>query len=157
MCRFDIILEENMEVAFRPLPCNSRLWLPDRTRFFFYGNSSNSAEPRCPLGSAGSPGPRGAPQEEPQPPHWTIKTTRLVLWIKSWLLENLHMVTYDWSHHVCLCWWRDFWRADTSGNLWSGNTATRFVTRLRKKLLQDRCHGELSSLDVQSLFISGCI
>uniref|UniRef100_A0A8D0AWM3 Lipase, member Ib n=1 Tax=Sander lucioperca TaxID=283035 RepID=A0A8D0AWM3_SANLU len=25
MCRFDIILEENVEVAFRPLPCNSRL------------------------------------------------------------------------------------------------------------------------------------
>ncbi|XP_023129784.2 lipase member H isoform X1 [Amphiprion ocellaris] len=25
MCRFDIIMEENMEVAFRPLPCNSRL------------------------------------------------------------------------------------------------------------------------------------
>uniref|UniRef100_A0A672GGF7 Lipase, member Ib n=1 Tax=Salarias fasciatus TaxID=181472 RepID=A0A672GGF7_SALFA len=24
MCRFDIILEENMEVAFRPLPCGSR-------------------------------------------------------------------------------------------------------------------------------------
>uniref|UniRef100_A0A3B5RCZ4 Lipase member H-like n=1 Tax=Xiphophorus maculatus TaxID=8083 RepID=A0A3B5RCZ4_XIPMA len=25
MCRFDIIMEENMEVAFRPLPCDSRL------------------------------------------------------------------------------------------------------------------------------------
>lgn len=25
MCRFDIIMEENMEVAFRPLPCSSRL------------------------------------------------------------------------------------------------------------------------------------
>ncbi|XP_032360437.1 lipase member H [Etheostoma spectabile] len=25
MCRFDIIMEENMEVAFRPLPCNSHL------------------------------------------------------------------------------------------------------------------------------------
>ncbi|MEQ2158208.1 hypothetical protein GOODEAATRI_009877 [Goodea atripinnis] len=25
LCRFDIIMEENMEVAFRPLPCESRL------------------------------------------------------------------------------------------------------------------------------------
>ncbi|CAN9506212.1 unnamed protein product [Ophioblennius macclurei] len=25
MCRFDLIMEENIEVAFRPLPCNSRL------------------------------------------------------------------------------------------------------------------------------------
>lgn len=25
MCRFDIIMEENIEVAFRPLPCGSRL------------------------------------------------------------------------------------------------------------------------------------
>ncbi|KAF3703847.1 Lipase member H [Channa argus] len=25
MCRFDIIMDENMEVAFRPLPCDSRL------------------------------------------------------------------------------------------------------------------------------------
>ncbi len=74
----------------------------------------------------------------------------------SWLLESQHIVTYDWSHISA--------GADgifgklmrvTRVNLW--DLETRFVTRLWKRLLQERLTSrwdEFSRCSV-SVFISG--
>lgn len=116
MCRFDIIMEENMEVAFRPLPCGSRLWLPAHARcfFFFYGNTSDSRKPRRPL--VDLPGPHSSLSLLTgwwRRPDWcwgyllvTGKTTCCYVWVKR---------------RLCSCCW-DI--SDTCSAVRSGNSNT---------------------------------
>lgn len=87
MCRFDIIMEENQEVAFRPLPCDSHFWPRTGLAFSSVVDGGGPAELVC----------TGA-LVDLQAPHWLSGSSGRLwcCWTDSrWSLRSLYGILQE--------------------------------------------------------------